>query len=30
MNVAGIDVVAEAAGAHTIVAIHGWPDTHRL
>lgn len=26
----GVDVWVEGDGAHTVVMIHGWPDTHRL
>ena len=30
MTIDGVEVLAEGAGAKTIVMIHGWPDTHRL
>ncbi|MDO9164549.1 MAG: alpha/beta hydrolase [Rhodoferax sp.] len=30
LNIDGIDVFIEGDGPHTIVMIHGWPDTHRL
>jgi pimeloyl-ACP methyl ester carboxylesterase len=29
-RIQGLDVLIEGAGAHTVVLIHGWPDTHRL
>jgi len=29
-TVGGVEVYVEGDGPHTIVMIHGWPDTHRL
>ena len=30
VEVGGVDIHIEGEGAHTVVMIHGWPDTHRL
>jgi cis-3-alkyl-4-acyloxetan-2-one decarboxylase len=30
LQVQGIDVIVEGDGPHTVVMLHGWPDTHRL
>jgi pimeloyl-ACP methyl ester carboxylesterase len=30
LNIQGIDVFIEGDGQHTVVMVHGWPDTHRL
>jgi cis-3-alkyl-4-acyloxetan-2-one decarboxylase len=30
LSINGIDVFIEGTGAHTVVMVHGWPDTHRL
>ena len=30
LSVQGINIFIEGAGPHTVVMIHGWPDTHRL
>ena len=29
-TIQGVDVFVEGSGTHTIVMLHGWPDTHRL
>ena len=30
LNVQGIDIYIDGEGSHTLVMIHGWPDTYRL
>ena len=30
VNIRGVEVHLEGAGAETIVMVHGWPDTYRL